>query len=100
MRCADGSLYAGITTDLHRRFHEHEHAAKGAKYLRGRKPLSLVFSIPVGNRSLASRLEHRVKRLGKTDKERLVTGEIPISALVEELAADDQTPKRPVGRTD
>lgn len=75
VRCADGSLYTGIATDIERRFTEHQ-AGKGAKYLRGRGPLQLVFACPAGDRGTALRLERQVKRLVKADKERLVRGEL------------------------
>jgi predicted GIY-YIG superfamily endonuclease len=41
-RCCDGSLYVGITTDLHRRMAEHN-AGRGAKYTRSRRPVTLVW---------------------------------------------------------
>jgi putative endonuclease len=78
VRCADGSLYTGIATDIARRFDEHQ-SGKGAKYLRGRGPLQLVFHCPAGDRAMALRLEHRVKRLAKADKERLVRGELVLA---------------------
>ncbi len=73
VRCRDGTLYTGIATDVARRFAEHrKNGGKGARYLRGRGPLRLVFQQAVGSRSLALRLEHRIKRLPKVQKERLV----------------------------
>lgn len=73
IRCADASLYTGITTDVSQRFAEHcQGGRRAAKYLRGRGPLQLVFSAQVGDRSEASRLEWKVKRLNKVQKERLV----------------------------
>lgn len=77
VRCGDGSLYTGISTDVTRRFKAHQ-ANRGARRLRGRGPLSLVFSLAVGDRGAALRLEHRVKRLSKEDKERLVRGEMEL----------------------
>jgi putative endonuclease len=74
VRCKDGSLYTGISTDVQRRFDAHRDN-RGARRLRGRGPLQLVYSHPVGDHSLALQLEHRVKKLSKTDKERLVRGE-------------------------
>ncbi len=74
VRCADGSLYTGIATDVDRRFNEHQ-TGKGAKYLRGRGPLTLVYRTPAGDRAQALRLEYRVKRLPRCEKERLVNGE-------------------------
>jgi putative endonuclease len=63
VRCRDGSLYTGITNDVDRRMDEHRSGARGAKYLRGRGPLRLAFEYRVCDRSQASRLEHRIKRL-------------------------------------
>ncbi len=73
VRCRDGSLYTGIATDVKRRLEDHRQAGgRGAKYLRGRGPLALVLERSVGSRSLALRLESRIKRLGKARKEELV----------------------------
>lgn len=73
VRCRDGSLYTGIATDVPRRLAEHVSArGRGSRYLRGRAPLALVLERPVGPRSLALRLERRVKALPKPLKEKLV----------------------------
>lgn len=80
VRCADGSLYTGIAIDAARRFTEHQ-AGRGAKYLRGRGPLQLVYHCQVGDRGTALRLELQVKRLAKADKERLVRGEPVLPGL-------------------
>lgn len=77
VRCADGSLYTGIAIDALRRFDQHR-AGRGAKYLRGRGPLQLVFQCEAGDRTRALRLELSVKRLSKQDKERLVRGLRPL----------------------
>ncbi len=74
VRCGDGSYYTGIATDVERRIAEHESSPRGAKYLRGRGPLTVVFSKTVGNRSIASRLEFHVKRLDRVGKEALING--------------------------
>jgi putative endonuclease len=79
VRCNDGSLYTGISTDVERRFRAHQEN-RGARRLRGRGPLHLVFTQPVGDRREALRLEYRVKRLSKADKERLITGETTLPA--------------------
>ncbi|WP_251120829.1 GIY-YIG nuclease family protein [Escherichia coli] len=71
IRTADNKLYTGITTDVERRYQQHQ-SGKGAKALRGKGELTLVFSAPVGDRSLALRAEYRVKQLTKRQKERLV----------------------------
>lgn len=73
IRCADNSLYTGISKCVERRFQEHcEGGAKSAKYLRGRSPLALVFQASVGNRSEASKVEYAVKQLSKAEKESLI----------------------------
>jgi putative hydrolases of HD superfamily len=83
VRCRDGSLYTGITTDLERRLAEHrDPAGKGAKYFRGRLPITLEFSGPVGTRSRATRLENRVQRLSRLDKERLLAGTLTLDSLL------------------
>jgi putative endonuclease len=72
LRCADGSLYTGIATDVSRRLVEHEKGLKGAKYLRGRGPLELVFQSEIGDRSLATRVELGIKSLAKEAKEKFI----------------------------
>ena len=72
LRMPSGMLYTGITIDVTRRVAQHQ-AGKGAKALRGKGELELVFHCQVGDRSMALRLEYRVKQLSKTQKERLVT---------------------------
>ncbi len=84
IRTTDNSLYTGITTDVARRFVQHQ-SGKGAKALRGKGELSLVFSAQVGERSLALRVEYRIKQLTKRQKERLVTGDGSFEAVLESL---------------
>lgn len=72
LRCGDGSLYIGITLDVSRRLEEHRTSKAGAKYLRGRGPLTLLFTHAVGERSIATAVEHRMKRWRKSEKERLL----------------------------
>ncbi len=71
IRARGGVLYAGITTDLERRMRAHR-SGRGAKYLRGRGALQLVYSRKLGEHGLALRVERRLKRLPKADKEALV----------------------------
>ncbi|EKK4014696.1 GIY-YIG nuclease family protein [Cronobacter sakazakii] len=80
IRCPDNRLYTGITTDVARRFAQHQRG-KGAKALRGKGELTLVFSAPVGNRSEALRAEYRIKQLTKRQKEQLVAGELAFEAM-------------------
>ena len=84
IRTADNRLYTGITTDVARRFMQHQ-SGKGAKALRGKGELILAFSAPVGERSLALRMEYRIKPLTKRQKERLVAGDGIFEALLESL---------------
>ena len=73
IRCMSGALYTGITTDVDRRFAEHQAAGpRAARYLRGRGPLQLVLTVHVGDRRVALRLEHRIKRLPRAQKEILI----------------------------
>ncbi len=75
IRAGDGSLYTGISTDVSRRFDEHQNSDKkdkGAKALRGKAPLSLVYQIVAGSRSEALKLEYKIKQLNKNRKEKLI----------------------------
>lgn len=81
IRCKDNSLYTGITTDVTRRFSEHTEGKTGAKYLRGKGPLSLVFHKVVGNRSEASKMEIKVKKLSKSEKEKLILGKRSLPSI-------------------
>ena len=82
IRCRNGNLYTGITIDLQRRFDEHRgKKGKGAKSLRGKGPLKVVWHQRADNRSKASRLEYRIKQLSKTEKETLIDDQVVISLL-------------------
>lgn len=71
LRCGDGSLYTGITTDVEKRLEAHR-SGKGAKYTRGRGPLELVYREDCGDHSAALRREWELKRLTKEKKEDLI----------------------------
>jgi putative endonuclease len=81
VRCRDGNLYTGIATDVERRIADHL-ANKGAKYLRGRGPLKLVFKKQVGKKGRALKVEHKVKRLPRNEKEALIKTGAGIEALL------------------
>ena len=72
LKCADKTLYTGITTDLKRRLAEHNSTKLGAKYTSSRRPVKIVFSKKFKNRSAASREEARIKTLTRADKLRLI----------------------------
>jgi len=71
IECADGSLYTGYTTDVKRRVAEHD-AGEGAKYTRGRTPVTLRHVESFDSRSAALSREHAIKSLSRAEKERLV----------------------------
>jgi putative endonuclease len=88
VRCRDGSLYTGITTDVARRFAEHrESKGIGAKYLRGREPLELVFQKKLGGRSLALGVENKVKKLSKARKEELLNDKKHIEVIIKQVGS-------------
>ena len=71
LRCGDGTLYTGITTDVEKRLEQHR-TGKGAKYTRGRGPLELVYRECCGDHSDALKREIAVKKLTRSQKERLL----------------------------
>lgn len=68
VECADGTLYAGIATDVARRIEEHNSSPKGARYTRSRRPVTLRASWPFADRSAASSAEWHFKRLTRRQK--------------------------------
>jgi putative endonuclease len=68
LKCADDSLYTGITVDLDRRVREHNFSKLGAKYTRARRPVKVVYSRKFANRSMAVKEELRIKKLSRKDK--------------------------------
>lgn len=75
LRCADNSIYTGITTDVERRFAEHsgDIPGKAAKYTESHKAVRLEAAWESENRETASRLEYYIKKLNKSKKELLIT---------------------------
>ena len=73
IRTCLGTLYTGVTLDVDRRFEEHQSQGKKcAKYLRGKTPLELVHVETLPGKSAAYKLEIKIKKLSKADKERYV----------------------------
>ena len=70
LRCADGSLYCGWSTDPERRLRQHQ-AGSASRYTRTRRPVELVYTRAFETRSEAMREEARIKRLTPADKRRL-----------------------------
>jgi putative endonuclease len=73
LRCADGSLYCGWTTDLDRRLAAHA-AGRASRYTRSRLPVALAAVLPMPDRAAARREEARIKRLPRAEKLALVDG--------------------------
>jgi putative endonuclease len=71
LRCADGSLYCGWTTDVDRRLKAHN-AGRASRYTATRRPVTVAFAQPMGDRSAALREEARIKRLTRAQKLALV----------------------------
>ncbi|MBQ9839179.1 MAG: GIY-YIG nuclease family protein [Oscillospiraceae bacterium] len=77
VRCRDGTLYTGITDDLAKRMVAHN-AGKGAKYTRGRGPVTLVYSEQAESHSQALRREYRIKQLSRVEKESVIAGQLQV----------------------
>ena len=72
LKCNDGTLYTGVTTDIDRRLDEHNASSKGAKYTRTRRPVELVYWMNYEDRSSAQKAEHKFKRLTRKQKEKII----------------------------
>ena len=72
VRCADNSLYTGVTTDIDRRLTEHNTSRRGAKYTRSRRPVTLVYLTEGMDKTSAFKLEAQIKKKSKRDKETLL----------------------------
>jgi putative endonuclease len=68
VRCDDGTLYTGVTTDLNRRVNEHNTSKRGAKYTKTRRPVDLIWSKEYINRSEAQSAEYSLKKLSRKEK--------------------------------
>ena len=71
LRCADNTLYTGITTDVAKRVEAHR-SGKGAKYTRGRGPLELAYREECGTHSDALKREAQIKKLSREQKQALI----------------------------
>jgi len=72
LKCADKTLYTGITVDLPRRVKEHNSSKLGAKYTRSRRPVKLVYSKKFRGRSTVAKEESRIKKLSRIEKLELI----------------------------
>jgi putative endonuclease len=85
--CSDDTYYTGIAVDVSKRMIEHSSGSRGAKYLRGRGPIRLVYSEIVGDRATALRIEYRIKQLSRAQKEALVDGRESLQRLANQVSA-------------
>ncbi len=90
LQCADGTLYCGSTNDLARRLHEHNHSAKGARYTRTRRPVTLRYHEPCANRSHACQREYEIKKMSRAAKQRLIQSH---TIETERASKESQTPQ-------
>ncbi len=74
LKCADKTLYTGITTNLERRIREHNTSKLGAKYTRARRPVKLAYSKKFASRGKAQREESKIKKLSRGEKLHLLLG--------------------------
>jgi putative endonuclease len=73
VRCADGSLYTGIATDVARRIEEHNtDNLLAANYTRARRPVALAYQELAVTRSMAAKREYQIKQMSRREKEALV----------------------------
>jgi len=72
LKCADNTLYTGVATDVNRRLDEHNNSDKGAKYTRPRRPVELVYTEELEDRSSACKREYEIKQLKREEKLRLI----------------------------
>ena len=71
LRCADDTLYTGITNDMDKRFAKHE-AGTAAKYTQNRGPFEIVYTENCDDRSVASKREYAIKQLSRSEKLSLI----------------------------
>ncbi|MDG1461231.1 MAG: GIY-YIG nuclease family protein [Luminiphilus sp.] len=77
VRCADSTLYSGVTVNLMRRLRQHNgELVGGARYTRGRRPVELVWQKSASSRSEAQQLEAQTRRLSRRDKQKLISGKV------------------------
>ena len=74
VRCADGTLYTGWTTDLEKRLHAHNHTKAGARYTHGKRPVELVYSESFPTKEQAMQREYQIKQMTRSRKLELISG--------------------------
>jgi len=71
LECEDKSFYTGITNDVQRRFNEHK-SGKGGKYTNSHKPIKIIFTEEIDNKSEALKREYQIKSLSRENKKKLI----------------------------
>jgi predicted GIY-YIG superfamily endonuclease len=94
VKCADGTLYTGITNDLRRRLAQHN-SGTASRYTRSRLPVALVHCEGCRDKSGALKKEHRVKSLARSAKEAYIAGKRRAAARARSRAAARETAPRP-----
>ncbi len=74
LKCADGSLYTGYTTDISHRLHEHQ-KGRGSKYVRSRLPVKLVYYEAYSSKEAAMKREAEIKKLSRQQKLKLINND-------------------------
>jgi putative endonuclease len=86
LECDSRYLYTGITTDISRRMGEHRQGPPlGAKFMKKVHSFELVYSVEVESRSLASKIESRIKQLSRTEKKQIISGKFSLENLIQFL---------------
>ncbi len=85
LRCADDTLYTGVTTDVDRRLHQHNNTKAGAAYTKARRPVALEFRHEVESKSAALKVEYAIKQLTRAQKLELASGLLPIESVASDL---------------
>lgn len=86
LECDGRYLYTGITTDISRRMGEHRKGPPlGAKFMRGVRKIELAYSVAVDNRSMASKIESRIKKLSRIEKAEIISRQFSLQQLLDFL---------------
>ncbi len=74
VECNDGFLYTGITDDVEKRIHQHNHSKKGSKFVKHRRPVVLEHKEPFEDKRQAAKREKEIKGWRREKKIRLIKG--------------------------
>ncbi len=78
LKCSDGTLYTGSTNDLKKRLSAHNTSKAAAKYTRGRRPVTIVYSEKLRTKSQALEREWVIKKMTRKEKLRLIYGKVKV----------------------